>query len=445
MASAQHHHPNLPPVNPEQSLTERFRLVTAIHGARLAISDGSRRVSYQELDRESDRLAWMIRQRSGLSKQPVGLICPQSAESIISILAVLKSGNVYVSLDPSATPQRTSAILQAIDCRLILTDGRHLRLANDIAGAVTHVLNIEDVNPDSDPIDIPHPSAGDVAYIFFTSGTTGEPKGVFDSHTNAAHNVLRYSDTLHFGPDDRMSLVQAPSFSGTVSTIFGALLNGASLFPYDAAKRGLLSISSWLRSNEITIYHSVPALFRVVFEDPDVSPALRLVRLEGDRATTADLRLFERTNSSAKIVNGLGSTETGLVSQFFAERGFENKNGVLPVGSPVRDMSVSITDETGSPVDDGESGYVAVTSPYLALGYQQGGKVLQSGFRRNEDGSRTYVSQDLGVIREHGLEILGRAGRRRRDADPPQRRAVLHVRAAGPGVLAGRPVYGADR
>ncbi len=410
--AAGHDDTHLPAIDTEQSLTNRFRLVTSAHGRRLAISDGARKISYQELDRESDLLASLILGTLDMSQRPVGLLFPQSAESIISILAVLKSGNTYVPLDPSDTPQRLSYIVQSADCPLVVTGQRHIHLAKKIAAMVpAGVLDVTNRNMAGNYVTLPVTTADDIAYIFFTSGTTGEPKGVFDSHRNVAHNVLRYTETLQFRPRDRMSLVQAPSFSGTVSTIFGALLNGASLFPYDTKARGLLAISSWLKSNEISIYHSVPALFRLVFEDRDVSPALRLVRLEGDRATTGDLRLMERTNSSAQLVNGLGTTETGLVTQFFPERGFNNRNGVLPAGQPVRDMAVSIVDETGSHVEDGETGLVAVTGKYLALGYLRRGTIHQNDFHTNEDGGRTYLTQDLGVMRVNGLELLGRRGR----------------------------------
>ena len=84
-----------------------------------------------------------------------------------------------------------------------------------------------------------------VAFVFYTSGSTGAPKGVADVHRNLLHNIRRYTNTLRFGPGDRLSLIQNPSFSGTMSSLFGALLNGATIAPCDLEDTGLPGLSDW--------------------------------------------------------------------------------------------------------------------------------------------------------------------------------------------------------
>src|SRR6185436_2513617 len=149
------------------------------------------------------------------------------------------------------------------------------------------------------------PDAG--AYVYYTSGTTGRPKGVLDSHRNVLHNVMRYTNSLAIGADDRLTLLQGPAFSGAVSSLFAALLNGAASFPFDVPAQGADAIAGWLRDERITIYHSVPALFRQVARSPAPFPALRLIRLEGDRASVRDLELFQaRFTHGCRLVNGLG-------------------------------------------------------------------------------------------------------------------------------------------
>ena len=103
-----------------------------------------------------------------------------------------------------------------------------------------------------------------LAYVFFTSGSTGRPKGVYDTHRNVLHNILRYTNTLQIAPTDRLSLIQSPSFSGTVSSLFGALLNGAAVFPFRLDQGGIGRLAGWMRGERITVYHSVPAIFRAL-------------------------------------------------------------------------------------------------------------------------------------------------------------------------------------
>ena len=177
-------------------------------------------------------------------------------------------------------------------------------------------------------------SPEDVAYVFFTSGSTGKPKGVYDSHRNVLHNVLRYTNTLRISPADRLSLVQSPAFSGTVSTLFSALTNGASVFPFCLRERGIRAMGRWLLDQHLTIYHSVPSIFRSMVDvEPGPFTDVRVIRLEGDRATWHDVSLSRRHFADeCVLVNGLGLTEAGLVRQFFVDRGTTIEEGVLPVG-----------------------------------------------------------------------------------------------------------------
>src|SRR5262249_31062064 len=152
----------------------------------------------------------------------------------------------------------------------------------------------------------------------FTSGSTGQPKGVLDCHRNVLHNVMRYTRALGITADDRLSLLQSCGFSGAVSSMFGALLNGATACPVDLRVETPARLARWLNELSVTIYHSVPSLFRSVVSEGEMFPRVRIVRLEGDRATRLDLDLFRRHFIAPSILAiGLGTTETGLVCQYF--------------------------------------------------------------------------------------------------------------------------------
>src|SRR5262245_28297798 len=334
----------------DRSLAARFAQEVTRRGDGLALKMGAEALSYAALDRAANRIAHAILGGLGVGNEPVALLLPQSPRQITAVLGALKAGKIYVPLDPALPEPRLAGAIGDADARLVLTVAAHADLARRVAPRAK-ILTLDapgDLGAETPPAVDVAPDAG--AYIFYTSGSTGRPKGVLDTHRNVLHNVLRYTNTLHLCADDRLTLLQGPSFSGAVSSLFGALLNGAALFPFDVARDGAHRIAEWLAAEGITVYHSVPALFRVAAGAGRPLPAVRVIRLEGDRATPHDLALFrERFGPDCVLVNGLGATECGLVRQFFFTTRDPVPEGVVPIGAPVEDMEIVLLDEAGRP------------------------------------------------------------------------------------------------
>jgi len=386
----------------ETSLVDRFSLQVAVHRDCVAVIDRGRELTYGELDGWSNGIAQAILDREGAGSEPLALVFAQGAASCAAILGALKAGRPYVSLDPTDPGRARTA--RAVGARAVLTD--RARSTDGSLLARGRPLVVDDVEPAADPG--VRPTGDSIAYVYFTSGTTGEPKGVYDSHRNVLHNVLRYSSSLGISPCDRLSLIQRPSFSACVSSLFSALLNGAALVPFSLDEAGIGDLPGWLREHRVSIYHSVPSIFRSVLRgDPDL-PDLRVVRLEGDRASWRDVELHRRHLGHSLLVNGLGTTETGIARQLFVEPGRRVESGVLPVGYPVRDMEILVVGDDGHEVSPGHVGEIVVRSPYLALGYWNRPDLTDIAFS-TEGGSRRYRTGDLGRLRPDGcLEYLGR-------------------------------------
>jgi len=287
----------------------------------------------------------------GAHSEPVALLLDQGLSACIAILAVLKAGKLYVSLDPAHPPAQIDDVLEDCGAELILTDARRAAHAREIVGSSARVLDLDSLSPDLStgcPDVESDPDA--TAYIFYTSGSTGRPKGVFDTHRNVLHNVMRYTNSLCICPDDKLTLIQACSFSGTVSSLFGALLNGACALPFDLAAETPGRLAEWLEESRATIYHSVPTILRSLcragrgrFSD------VRIVRLEGDTASQHDLELYrDHFSESSLLVNGLGATETGLVAQYFVKYAGKEQMGVVPVGNPAADIQIQVVGKGGS-------------------------------------------------------------------------------------------------
>lgn len=391
----------------------RFERQVEKHGDRLAIMTKQSQIAYQHLNRGANRIADRILVAHGQAREPVAMLLPTGVEAITAILGVLKAGKFYLGLDPRLSPEHLSRITTEAGARILITNDTFKNHLGRLGYKDEQVLFVDALVYDGDPGNPNIPtSPDDLAYIFFTSGSTGYPKGVIDTHRNVLHNIMRYTNTLAIGPADRLSLLQSPSFSGSVSSLFGAILNGACCCPFELYQKTPVQLATYVNENKVTIYHSVPTIFRSVAIHGGGFPSVRVVRLEGDQAAKIDIELFRKYFSSdALLVNGLGTTETGLVSQFFVSKETNVAGNILPVGYPVDDMEILVLDDLRKPMPTGQVGEIAVRSAYLASGYWRNPGLTAQRFTQisAEDTRRTYLTGDLGKLLHDGCLVhLGR-------------------------------------
>jgi acyl-coenzyme A synthetase/AMP-(fatty) acid ligase len=174
----------------------------------------------------------------------------------------------------------------------------------------------------------------------------------------------------------------------------------------------LFGLAQCINSEGISIYHSVPTIFQRLLSTGQDFESLRIIRLEGDRATLKDLTLFQKHfGNDCLLVNGLGATETGITRQYFANNQTKLHGKQFPIGYATEDMQTLLLDENGTEVAQGEIGEIAVRSRYLARGYWRQPELTKNHFIPNPEkpGERTYLSGDLGCLNPDGeLEYLGR-------------------------------------
>lgn len=433
----------------DQSIPARFEAVAARYPDRPAVVARDASLNYRELDHLANRVAWGLLARIGEGTAPVGLLIHQGAELVAAILGVLKAGRMYLPLDPSYPRPRTEAILDDAGVALVLTDQAG-SATEPLCTATGRVMVTVDRLVAERPNGPPGLAlSGDSwAYVYYTSGSTGRPKGVYDSHRNVLHNILRYTNSLRISCQDRLTLLQSPAFSGAVSSLFSALLNGAAVCPYDLSQEGIgRNLAAWLVRHRITVYHSVPMIFRSLPQGNLRFPSIRVVRLEGDAASRRDVELFRRHfEPGCVLVNGLGATETGLTRQFFVPRESPLADGIVPIGYPTPDMDALLLDEAGKEVGVGTVGQIAIRSRYLALGYWNRPELTREAFLPAAPGSdeRIYLTGDLGRLRPDGcLEYLGRSGSslkiRGHQVEPAElERALMSLDAVREAVVVGR-------
>src|SRR4028119_1099640 len=247
----------------EQSIPQRFEQQVSRYPDRLAVKTRNHQLSYAALNKVANRVARTLLAQRGEGAESIALLLEHDALMIAAILGVLKAGKAYVPLDPSFPYARNEYILEDSQADLIITNNKNRALADSLGENGHTLINIDEIGAAlSDENVNLSISADNLAYIIYTSGSTGQPKGVVQHHRNALHVAMRYTNGLQISAEDRLTLMQSYSVAGSVSNMLGALLNGASLFPFNVKEEGLTELADWLIEEEITVYHSVPTVFR---------------------------------------------------------------------------------------------------------------------------------------------------------------------------------------
>lgn len=398
------------------SIPGRFARIVKAFGARTAIRTEAGDWDYAQLDEISGQIARSILRRIGTDQQPVLLLFDHDAVALAALLGVLKSGHWFVALDPDYPASWSSFILHDLQARLMVTDTRHSSQAHSISQGACEIINTDTLEEDSSaevalPASI-SPEA--LEAVFYTSGSTGHPKGVERNHRFILHRIWLETNDYHIQPDDKISLIHNLSFGASQTDVFNALMNGAQLCLYDIRKRGLDGLASWIHSEQITIFHAPAELFRRFLEGlsaGDYFPGLRQITPSG-RLYRADVeRIRPHIRADCVLIQRLASTETGMVTRLIIDHQSELVDQIMPVGYPVEGMQVLILGDSGDPLGFNATGEIAVVSSNLASGYWRQPELTRKAFLPALDGSnrRMYRLGDLGRMRADGcLELVGR-------------------------------------
>ena len=349
----------------EQSIPERFDKIVKLYPDRVAIKEREQAVTYTELNERANRIAHAILDRCGERNQPVAILMEHGASVLVAILAVLKAGKIYVPLDPSYPVERLQYMLLDSQAELIVAQRGTLSLAREIGGQDFPVIEVDDVSAGSRHCDVNVKiTPGAFASILYTSGSTGQPKGVVDNHRNLLHGTLRFTNGLHICTEDRLSLTHSCSSSASVRRIFPALLNGACLFPLDLKREGIRGLLDLLTSESLTVFSTGRIRdFVRSFSQHQSFPSLRLVSLGGEIVYRRDVELYKKIFPRDCIIGiWMSSTEAGNITQFFINRDTQLAGEIAPIGYPAEDVEIMLLDDGGNPVRPGEIGEIAVKS-----------------------------------------------------------------------------------
>lgn len=411
-------HPHVPFADDEieQSIPERFEQQVRAAGDRLAIKSPERSFTYVELNQTANRLARKILSLGGERAEAIALMFDHGASILAAILAVLKTGKFYLVLDPTYPRERLAYMLADSGANLIITDGNNFSFASELAQDGKEVVNLDDLDNgfSSDNLET-HPAADALALLLYTSGSTGNPKGVMHTHKSVLVEVRNLTNAWRVSARDRWLLYTSMSFANSIRTIYCTFLNGGSIYPYDLKERGFSALPEWLRSNRITIWRTLPTTFRnfMATLPPDLTfPDVRLLTIGGEPVLRGDVEFFNRHFAPSSVIShGLGPTECFNVCQNYFPHGTQVEESKLTIGWPLPDKEILVLDENGSEVQAGEVGEICVRSRFISTGYWNDPERTRATFQPDpsDERFRIYHTGDLGTRAENGrLTHVGR-------------------------------------
>ncbi len=377
--------------------------------------DGIRRsMTYGMLSDRALRLASLLVGKGVRQGDAVAVTLPRGPLQAIAVLGILAAGAAYVPVGVNQPAARRDKIYRTGDVRCLVSAGSIA--AGQACSADIPVISVDDDLDLASPLSHPQSVLADtLAYIIFTSGSTGEPKGVEITHKSAYNTIRDINTRFSLNEADKVLAVSALDFDLSVYDLFGLLSVGGGVVLID--ERESREAPVWrelVRSMQITVWNSVPALLDMLLASADVDealPSLRLALVSGDWiGLDLPVRLRGKTKECRFIALG-GATEASIWSNFFEVREVDPSWRSIPYGKPLGNQSFRIVDGRGRDCPDGVTGELWIGGMGVALGYRGNDKLTSSSFV-DAAGCRWYRTGDLGRYWPDGnIEFLGRADR----------------------------------
>jgi len=410
------------PTRAPVSIPARFAAQVARTPEAIALTVGEHAMTYRELDEASNRLAQLLIGRGAGSGQRVALLLPRSAEAVVAIMAVLKTGAAYVPIDPAVPAARIGFVLaDAAPIAAITT----AELADQLDGSDLLVIDIADAADAHQPATVvPPPDPDDIAYLIYTSGTTGTPKGVAIAHRNVTRLLDVLDVELGLSAGQVWTQTHSLAFDFSVWEIFGALLHGGRLVLVpDAVVRSPEDLHALLVAEQVNILSQTPSAFYALQTADGLSPELgRQLRLEavvfgGEALEPQRLGAWLDSHPGLpRLVNMYGITETTVHASFREILAGDADSTASPIGMPLAHLGFFVLDGWLRPVPQGVVGELYVAGAGVAYGYAGRAGLTGSRFvacpfvAEGAPPTRMYRTGDLVCWNADGqLRYLGRA------------------------------------
>ncbi len=401
----------------ENSIQGLFETQAARTPAAIALDDAGRELSYAELNRRANQLAHHLMALGAGPEERIGVFMERSAETFVALLAALKTGAAYVSLDPAYPRERLAYMMQDAGLKILITNSR---LANNLGEHNAQVVLMDQCaeiarqagdNPSC-------PALSDApAYIIYTSGSTGQPKGVVGLHGAAVNRFNWMWETYPFAAGEVCCQKTSMSFVDSVWETFGPLLQGVKTVIFDdEIVKDTEQFVGMLAEKAVTRVVLVPSLLRAMLEmGGELAQRLPMVRYcvcSGEELTRELARAFRMAMPHCTLLNLYGSSEVAADATYYEVTRDELTERVS-IGRPITNTRAYVLDEHMQPVPAGVPGELYIGGAGLARGYIGSPELTAQKFTPDpfgvDAGARLYRTGDRARFRSDGtLEFLGR-------------------------------------
>ncbi len=384
-----------------------FALIAETRPDTLAVVDGDRQITYGELHRRVILLAQELRRRNIGNEDPVGLLLDRSPELYLGMLAVHKCGGCYVVLDPVWPDKRLAYIAGDTDCRVILSVSGQA-VPEELRPRILLLDRFDwERQPEPEIIFVP-PEPSQLAYILYTSGSTGVPKGVEIEHGGLANFIAWQNGRFPHARQHRTSQYARPGFDASGSEIWPALCSGSTLYVVPPAiSVNIRALAEWLVQNQMDeCFLPTPLAELLLDVNLPATAHLKILRTGGDRLTRKPPADFP-----AMVVNEYGPTECSIVSTYAIFYPGDDPQIMPDIGVALDHLEVRILDDDLQELPDGEIGEICVSGIGLARGYHHRPDLTAAAFVASPaaPAKRIYRTGDLGKRNFDGkFEFIGR-------------------------------------
>lgn len=409
-----------------QSLTAIFEKHVSANPEKVALryirEEEKTELTYTELNTKSNQLAAHLLQQNMKNNAVVALYLPRSIDMVVAILASLKCGFVYIPLDSDNPIERINDIIIDSEAAVVITHSSMPPITERSVPAIaldavtlTHYATdnpITSVNGDS------------IAYIMYTSGTTGKPKGTIIRHKSISR-VVTATNYLNLGPKDNCLQVSSFAFDGCVPDLYGALLNGATLvLPSKELILDLPKLGSLLIEQKITSMFVTTSLFNVMIDN--ILESMKNVKniiFGGEAASVNHVSKGLNALGPNRLINGYGPTETTVFATAHIVNEIDFKLGSIPIGTPLTNTNVYVLDEALQLVPIGATAELYIGGDGVALGYLNRNTLTSDHFvanpfspndtlyrtgdlvKRLDDGTILYIGRKDTQVKIRGFRI----------------------------------------
>ncbi|MBF0242512.1 MAG: amino acid adenylation domain-containing protein [Desulfamplus sp.] len=388
-----------------------FEHIAARFPDRVALEEESRSISYRDLNRGANQIAYALKEMGVKSEVVVGLSLPAGIDYIMSVIAVQKAGGVFMPLDADAPPKRLEFMLNKTEPQIILTKDK-------LAEINSEKNRFSDANLD----ETPDPQAPN--YIIFTSGSTGEPKAILGKLVSLSHFINWEISTFGFDENVKVSLFAPTTFDVSFRDIFVPLLAGGTLcIPNLETMRNIPQLVDWMTRSGLSLVHCVPTMFRLIRKELKARksvnanyeplPQLKNILLAGEALYGADvIEWIELVEDRIALTNLYGPSETTLAKIHYRikERPTE-PNRIIPLGEPISNTAILILKDNRL-CKVGEIGEIHIKTPFMSHGYYKDNELTAKCFIQNPlttEHDIIYKTGDLGRYQQdRQVEFIGR-------------------------------------